>query len=140
MPILDKNVAPMGPRSSSNTAAGVWRKASGAFPRPSSVLDKLQSATKKCPERVLGVSKTTSFGHPIFRGTLRQTPPGTLGSRGVQKTPVAVHKSYCMILTRFRPEFCYESKPMTLLLSFSHLCLMEETRTKHPRDMPQRDC
>ena len=43
-PVLDKNLAPMGPEILSNTRAGVWRKAPKAFPDSSSVLDKFQSA------------------------------------------------------------------------------------------------
>ena len=43
-PVLDKNLAPMGPEILSSTGAGVWRKAPMAFPDPSSVLDKFQSA------------------------------------------------------------------------------------------------
>ena len=44
-PVLDKNLAPMGPEIVSSTGAGVWRKAPMAFPDASSVLDKFQSAT-----------------------------------------------------------------------------------------------
>ena len=44
-PVLDKNRALMGPEILSSTGAGVWRKASMAFPDSSSVLDKFQSAT-----------------------------------------------------------------------------------------------
>ena len=43
-PVLDKNRAPMGPEILSSTGAGVWRKASMAFPDSSSVPDKFQSA------------------------------------------------------------------------------------------------
>ena len=43
-PVLDKNLAPMGPEILSSTGAGAWRKASVAFPDSSSVLDKFQSA------------------------------------------------------------------------------------------------
>ena len=43
-PVLDKNLAPMGPGILSSTGAGAWRKAPMAFPDSSSVLDKFQSA------------------------------------------------------------------------------------------------
>ena len=43
-PVLDKNLAPMGPEILSSTGAQVWKKAPGAFPDSSSVLDKFQSA------------------------------------------------------------------------------------------------
>ena len=43
-PVLDKVVAPIGPGILSSTGAGVWRKASVAFPNSSSVLDKFLSA------------------------------------------------------------------------------------------------
>ena len=42
--MLDKNRAPMGPEILSNAGVGVCRKAPKAFPDPSSVLDKFQSA------------------------------------------------------------------------------------------------
>ena len=42
--VLDKNCAPMGPEILSSAGAGVWRKASKAFPDSSSVPDKFQSA------------------------------------------------------------------------------------------------
>ena len=44
-PILNKNLAPMGPESLSSTSAGVWRKAPGALTDSSSALDTFQSAT-----------------------------------------------------------------------------------------------
>ena len=48
-PVLDKNCAPMGPDILSSAEAGVWRKASMAFPDSSSVLDEFQSAKKNEP-------------------------------------------------------------------------------------------
>ena len=45
-PVLDKNRAPMGPEILSSIGAGVWRKASMAFPDSRSVLDKFQCARK----------------------------------------------------------------------------------------------
>ena len=43
-PPLDQNLAPMDEESLYNTGARVWRKAPGAFPDSSSVLDKFESA------------------------------------------------------------------------------------------------
>ena len=43
-PVLDKNLAPMGPYILSSAGAGVSRKAPVSFPDSSSVLDKFQSA------------------------------------------------------------------------------------------------
>ena len=42
--VLDKNLAPMGPRNLSRTGALVWRKAPGAFPDSNSVLGQFESA------------------------------------------------------------------------------------------------
>ena len=44
-PVLDKNLAPMGPEILSSTGARVWRKLPNAFSDSSSVLDKFQSAS-----------------------------------------------------------------------------------------------
>ena len=43
-PTLDKNLAPMGPGILSSIGAGVWRKASEAFPGSNTTLDTFQSA------------------------------------------------------------------------------------------------
>ena len=43
-PVLDITSAPLGPENLSSTGAQVWRKAPGAFPDSSSVLDTFQSA------------------------------------------------------------------------------------------------
>ena len=45
-PILDKNLAPMGPDILSSAGAAVWRKAPGALPDSSSILDKFRSAIR----------------------------------------------------------------------------------------------
>ena len=47
-PVLDKNLAPMGPGIFANTGAEVWRKAPGALSDSNSVLDEFQSAKKCC--------------------------------------------------------------------------------------------
>ena len=48
-PVLHKNSALLGLEMLSNTGAGVWRKAPGAFPDSSSALDKLQSTIVVSP-------------------------------------------------------------------------------------------
>ena len=57
-PVLDKNLAPMGPEILSSTGAGVWRKAPRAFPDSSSVLDKFQSAS------YIRGPRNSAFGKP----------------------------------------------------------------------------
>ena len=44
-PVLDKNLAPMGPVLLSGSGVGVWRKAPGALPDSRSVLDEFQPAS-----------------------------------------------------------------------------------------------
>ena len=56
-PVLDKDLVPMGPEILSRPAAGVWRKASMAFPGSSSVLDKFQSAKDAASSATQGRKK-----------------------------------------------------------------------------------
>ena len=52
-PVPEKNRVVMGPAILSSTGAGVWRKASTAFPDFSSALDKFQSASFGGPSKRL---------------------------------------------------------------------------------------
>ena len=70
-PVLDKNLAPMGPEILSSTGAGVWGKAPMAFPDSSSVLDKFLSA--RTTSALSKTGRLLSVGHtPSAAGTFQR--------------------------------------------------------------------